>query len=125
MRLELRTPCVYDVYTISLIQHPMAKRINIILPDATIHTIDRLARRGERSRLIAKAVRHYAATQSPEAIREQLKQTSIRDRDLDLGITDEWITVDGETWQQIDPEHPRKTPGRAAGKSISRRSTRR
>jgi hypothetical protein len=101
----------------------MAKRINVILPDATIRTIDRLARPGERSRLIAKAVRHYAATQSTEAIREQLKQTSIRDRDLDLEITDEWLTVDRETCQQIDPEHPRKTPGRAAAKSISRRST--
>jgi len=45
----------------------MTKRINLVLPEATIRTIDRLTRRGQRSRFIERAVQHYVATASPEA----------------------------------------------------------
>jgi hypothetical protein len=102
----------------------MAKRINVILPEQTIRTIDRMAPRGERSRFIDKAVRHYVAQRSAEALHEQLKQAAIRDRDLDLEITDEWSAVDLETWRDIDRNEGRKAPGRSAEKSTSRRSTR-
>ena len=34
----------------------MSKRLNIVLPETTVKTIDRLARPGERSRFIDKAV---------------------------------------------------------------------
>jgi metal-responsive CopG/Arc/MetJ family transcriptional regulator len=44
------------------------KRINIVLPEATIRTIDRMAMPGERSRFIDQAVRHYVANQSAEAL---------------------------------------------------------
>jgi hypothetical protein len=77
----------------------MAKRINVILPEATISTIDRLVKPGERSRLIDKAVRHYVATRSTEALREQFKQATIRDRDLDAETVDEWADVDRQLWQ--------------------------
>ena len=102
----------------------MAKRINVILPDATIRTIARLAKPGERSRLIDRAVQHYATTRSAEAVREQLKQSCLRDRDLDLEIADDWLAVDHESWQHIDDKQKRKAPGRAAAKSTSPRSTR-
>jgi hypothetical protein len=102
----------------------MAKRINVVLPEATIRTLDRLARPGERSRLINKAVQYYAATQSAEALRERLKAAAIRDRDLDEEIARDWLAVDQETWQQLDDAEKRQT-GRSAGKSISRRSTQR
>jgi CopG family transcriptional regulator/antitoxin EndoAI len=103
----------------------MAKRINVILPETTVRTLDRLAKPGERSRLIDKAVQHYAATRSPEALREQLKQAAIRDRDLNLEIADEWFAVDRESWQQLDDEEKRPQSRRSAGTSTSRRSTRR
>jgi CopG family transcriptional regulator/antitoxin EndoAI len=74
----------------------MAKRINIILPDETVHAIDCLARRGQRSRFIHWAVQHYVATASPEALQERLKQAAIRDRDLDLEISHDWFAVDQE-----------------------------
>ena len=93
----------------------MAKRINIILPETTIRTIDRLAKPGERSRLIDKALQHYVATRSAEGVREQLKQTTIRDCDLNVAITAEWAAVDNESWQHIDREGERKAPGRTAG----------
>ena len=103
----------------------MAKRINVILPEATITTIDRLVKPGQRSRLIDKAVQHYVATRSADALREQLKQATIRDRDLDAEVTADWGAVDHESWQHIDPRSGREAPSRTAGKSTSRRSTRR
>lgn len=101
----------------------MPKRINIILPETTIRALDGLAKPGERSRLIDKAVQHYVATRSAEALREQLKQASLRDRNLDQGVSEDWAAVDSESWRHIEEEVNQK-PGRGAGKSISRRSTR-
>ncbi len=106
----------------------MAKRINVILPETTLSTIDRLVKKGERSRLIDRAVQHYVATRSAEGLREQLKAASIRDRDLDSEIAVDWTAVDNESWQHIDQNNEKEAPtprGRAAGKSTSRRSTRR
>ena len=64
----------------------MRKRINIVLPEATVSTIDRLVKPGERSRFIDLAVQHYVSHRSAEALRNQMEQTAIRDRDLDVEI---------------------------------------
>jgi CopG family transcriptional regulator / antitoxin EndoAI len=104
----------------------MAKRINVILADATLKTIDRLSRPGQRSRFIERAVQHYLTTASPLAVEERLKQAALRDRDLDLEIAGDWYAVDREQWQQLDtPEQPKTSPRRNVVKSTSRRSTRR
>lgn len=49
--------------------------------------------RGERSRLIQRAVEHYLMTASPEELQNQLKQAARRDRDLDRGIMQDWQAV--------------------------------
>ena len=104
----------------------MAKRINVILPEATIRTIDRLSRPGRRSRFIDRAVKHYVATASPEALEERLKQAAIRDRDLDTEIANDWFAVDQEQWQKLEDQENRPgQAGREEAKSTSRRSTRR
>lgn len=124
--LDPHPACVYSVYVGSQAKNTaIAKRINVILPETTLKTIDRLVQKGERSRLIDKAVRHYVATRSPEVLRQQLQLATIRDRDLDSEIALDWIAVDNE-WQHIDPRNEKETraSGRAAGKSTSRRSTR-
>jgi len=103
----------------------MAKRINIILPESIIQTIDRLSRPGQRSRFIHRAVEHYVATASPEALYERLKQAAIRDRDLDLEISHDWFAVDQEQWQQLDKQEKQRRPtGRIEAKSTSQRSIR-
>ena len=104
----------------------MAKRINVILGDDTVRTIDRLSRPGLRSRFIERAVQHYVTTASPEALQERLKQAALRDRDLDVEITSDWSAVDREQWQKLDKqEKPQLRAGRKEAKSTSRRSTRR
>ena len=103
----------------------MAKRINVILPEATVRTIDRLSKPGQRSRFIDRAVQHYVTTASPEALQERLKQAALRDYDLDLEISQDWFAVDQEQWQKLENQEKQKV---AAGpkevKSTSRRSTR-
>jgi CopG family transcriptional regulator / antitoxin EndoAI len=102
----------------------MGTRINIILPETTVQAIDRLARPGQRSRFIERAVEHYIATAGPDALQERLKAAALRDGDLDLEIAQDWYAVDRQQWQQLDAREPRK-PSRSGAKSTSRRSTRR
>jgi hypothetical protein len=104
----------------------MAKRINVILQDATVRTIDRLSRPGQRSRFIERAVQHYVTAATPEALQERLKQAALRDHDFDLEIASDWYAVDREQWQKLDDqEKPQAKAGRKEAKSISQRSTRR
>jgi CopG family transcriptional regulator/antitoxin EndoAI len=104
----------------------MNKRINIVLPAATLQTIDRMAKPGQRSRFINTAVQHYVANRSVEAIREQLERAAVRDRDLDREVAVDWFAVDHETWKKLDeqPMAQKKPAIRGAAKSTSRRSIR-
>ena len=103
----------------------MAQRINVILPEATVRTIDRLARPGQRSRFIDRAVQHYVATASAEALQGRLKQAALRDHDLDLEIAGDWFAVDQEQWRQPGTQEKRqRSIGRNEAKSSSPRLTR-
>ncbi len=101
----------------------MSKRVNIILPDATLRLLDRVAGKGDRSRFISEAVVHYVRTRSAANLRERLKQGALANAELDLEIAQEWFPVDQESWQRLDREE--RATSRAAAKSSSRRSTRR
>jgi hypothetical protein len=90
----------------------MSKRINIVLPEATIQTIDRI-----RSRFIDRAVQHFVSHRSKEALRTQLECATVRDRDLDSEIAVDWFHVDTKELKEPDT--------RSAAKSTSRRSIRR
>ena len=104
----------------------MSKRINIVLPETTIRTIDRMARPGERSRFINQAVQHFVANRSMESLRAQLERAAVRDQDLDREVAADWFAVDRETCQQLDErKQQRKPTTRGAEKSTSRRSIRR
>ena len=104
----------------------MGKRINIVLPETTVETINRMAKPGQRSRFINQAVNHYVANRSTEALRAQLERAAIRDRDLDREVAADWFAVDQESWQRLDkPKGRRNRTTRGAERSTSRRSTRR
>jgi CopG family transcriptional regulator/antitoxin EndoAI len=103
----------------------MSKRVNIMLPDQTVKVLDRVAPKGNRSRFISQAVLHYVQTQGRANLRERLKQGALANAKLDLEIAEEWFPVDQELWQRLDQEEQAKKPSHSAGKSTSRRSTRR
>jgi len=102
----------------------MSKRINIVLPETTIQTIDRIAKPRERSRFINEAVQHFVRHQSVEALRSRLEQAAVRDRDLDREVAADWFAVDQQAWQRLE-EPKRKPITRGAGRSTSRRSIQR
>ena len=72
----------------------MTTRINIVLPESRVREIDRLVKPGERSRFIDRAVQHYIATRSPNALESRLAETAERDRDLDREVANDWFSVD-------------------------------
>ena len=103
-----------------------ARRINVVLPESTIKSLSKVAKPGERSRFIDKAVRHYISNQSKAAVRALLEKTAIRDIDLNRQIMDDWADVDRESWRKFiestaEPEYV----FRSEAKSISRNSIRR
>jgi metal-responsive CopG/Arc/MetJ family transcriptional regulator len=103
-----------------------ARRINVILPESTIKRLDKVAKPGERSQFIDKAVRHYITTQSKEALRALLEYTTVRDIDLNQKIMEDWADVDRESWQNFIESHPEPDLyPLVAVKSTSRSSIRR
>jgi CopG family transcriptional regulator/antitoxin EndoAI len=102
----------------------MNQRINIVLPETIVQTIDRIAQPGQRSRFIEQAVQHFISHKSSEAVRARLEQTAVRDRDLDREIAGDWLAADIQSWQQLDNPKQTKSATPGAAKSTSRRSTR-
>jgi CopG family transcriptional regulator/antitoxin EndoAI len=100
------------------------KRINVVLPETTLQTIDRMVKPGERSRFIDQAVQHFVSHKSTEALRIRMEQTAVRDRDLDREISADWFAVDKEAWQTPGAKARKRLPTRGAAKSTSRRLTR-
>ncbi|MGD0871546.1 MAG: hypothetical protein ABSB88_18495 [Bryobacteraceae bacterium] len=104
----------------------MSKRINIILPEATVAVLDRLAPKGNRSRFIDRAVLRLVKTEGTANLREQLKAGALANAKLNLELAEEWFPVEQEVWQRLEHEE-RATAKTTRGvvKSTSRRSTRR
>lgn len=76
----------------------MNKRINIILPMATVAVLDKVAAKGQRSSLIDRAIRHFVKSQSRQNLRERLKQEALANAERDLGLAAEWFPLEGEAW---------------------------
>lgn len=87
----------------------MSKRISVVLPQATIQAMDRMARLGERSRF-NQAVQHYVVNRSTEVLRAQLERATVRDRHLDRKIAAYWFAVDQDVWQQFEEAKPQRKP---------------
>ncbi len=74
----------------------MSKRINVILPDKTVAVLDRVARKGDRSRFIDRAVRHFIETAARANLRERLRQEAIETAGRDLAMAAEWLPLEEE-----------------------------
>jgi CopG family transcriptional regulator/antitoxin EndoAI len=87
----------------------MSKRINVILPDATVAVLEKVTSKGNRSRLISKAVLHYVKTQSGQNLRERLKQGYLANAVRDLEIATEWFPIEEEAWQKASSKKKQKS----------------
>lgn len=74
----------------------MPQRINITLPDETLTLIDRLAQKGNRSRFIDAAVRHYVAAIGKAGLKKQLKAGAMARAARDLNLAEEYFRLEEE-----------------------------
>ena len=81
-------------------QTTLHRRINITLPEETAKLIARVAPKGNRSRLIAEAIRYYIEGVGRANLRQQLRTGALRRARRDLKLAQDWFTVDEEAWQR-------------------------
>jgi CopG family transcriptional regulator/antitoxin EndoAI len=86
----------------------MNKRINVILPTATVAVLDRVAARGSRSALIDRAIRQYVETHGRQNLRERLKQEALANAERDLQIAADWFPLEEEACQVAQGRRKRK-----------------
>ena len=79
----------------------MRRRLNISLAEETVRLIDRMAKKGDRSRLIAEAVTQYAGKLARTRLRNRLKEGALRRGERDARIAEEWFALEEEAW----PKH--------------------
>lgn len=78
----------------------MYRRVNITLPEATIRLIDRAAEKGDRSRLIDAAVKHFVRQVRRSSLRKLLKEGAVRRAERDLLLAEEWFPLEERAWQR-------------------------
>ena len=76
----------------------MKKRLNITLPEQTVRLMDRVAGRGRRSSLIARAVRRYLKEETRTNLRKRLAESYRSNASLDLQLAEEWFPIDEDAW---------------------------
>jgi len=86
----------------------MNKRINVILPTATVAVLDKVSTKGNRSALIDRAIRHYVKTQSQQNLRERLKLEALANADRDLQMVAEWFPLEEEAWRSAQGSKKKK-----------------
>ena len=74
------------------------QRINVSLPEETLRLLDRVAGKGDRSRLINEAVRYYIDEKGRRELRKRLKEGAIRRTPRDLQLSEEWFPLEEEVW---------------------------
>ncbi|MDP9054465.1 MAG: hypothetical protein M3N93_09225 [Acidobacteriota bacterium] len=77
----------------------MSVRINVILPEETVRVLDRVAPKGNRSRLISDAVMHYVSSRGKSNLAEQLKAGALANAKRDMAIAEEWFPLEEEACQ--------------------------
>ena len=81
----------------------MSKRINIMLPEETVRVLDRVAPKGNRSRIISDAVMFYVSSRGKSNLAEQLKSGYLATAQRDLEIAQEWFPLEEDAWQLTAP----------------------
>jgi hypothetical protein len=75
------------------------ERINITLPRSTLGLLDRVTRKGDRSRFIDEAIRQLAGGRSRAQLRELLEEDGRVNSERDVAMLRDWAAVDAETWR--------------------------
>ncbi|UMX48079.1 MAG: ribbon-helix-helix domain-containing protein [Candidatus Nealsonbacteria bacterium DGGOD1a] len=72
------------------------QRVDITLPKETVRLLEKIAKRGDRSRLVDQAIRYFAKEMSRTNLKKQLKDGAIVNASRDLNLVEEWFSIDNE-----------------------------
>ena len=72
----------------------MHRRLNITLPEETVRLMDRVAKKGDRSRLISDAVRRYVRELGRAELRRRLREGARRRAERDRSLAEEWFALE-------------------------------
>lgn len=72
----------------------MTQRINVMLPTQTVKVLDRLAPRGDRSRLIDTAIRYYVTSQAKSNLAKRVQEGARANAQRDLELAEDWFTLE-------------------------------
>lgn len=81
----------------------MHKRINITLPEETICLLERICAKGDRSRLIDRAIKLYVEETGKANLRDRLREGYERRATEDLDAAEAWFLIDEEAWSGNEP----------------------
>lgn len=76
------------------------KRVNITFPQETLHLIDRVASKGDRSRFLGEAVHFYVKERGRENLRTLLREGAEARAERDLALAEEWFPLEQEVWRK-------------------------
>jgi CopG family transcriptional regulator/antitoxin EndoAI len=76
----------------------MYKRINVTLPESTVRLMERVAGKGERSRLVDDAVKQYLRGVTRKSLKKRIKEGSLRRFERDRVLAEEWFVIDEKMW---------------------------
>lgn len=69
-----------------------------MLPQGTLTLLDRVAPKGDRSQVIDEAVRAFISDRSRASLRERLKEGAKARASRDLGMSEEWFSIENDVW---------------------------
>ena len=75
----------------------MYKRINITLPESTVRLMERVANKGERSRLVDEALKQYLRGATRKSLKKRIKEGALRRFETGRW-REEWFLIDEEVW---------------------------
>jgi len=75
----------------------MHRRVNITLPEETLRLLERVTKKGDRSRVIAEAVARYVAQVGVANLRKRLKEGALRRADRDRSLAEAYFGLEEET----------------------------
>ena len=75
------------------------RRINISLPEETYQLLGHASKKGDRSKLINQAIKHYVGSLGRAKLRSASRKGAIRRAKTDLQISKDWFHLEEEAWQ--------------------------
>ena len=70
------------------------QRVDVTLPKETVRLLEKIAKKGDRSRLVDQAIRFFVKEMSRANLKKQVREGAIVNASRDLNLAEEWFSID-------------------------------